>query len=82
MKQSAERGPMNRCLTHRRKPAVDLDGVDPERGPLVAQPRARNKGAQSGAGAMEPVARQPGNGCARTLAAISAIARTGPAISE
>jgi len=44
VQQGAE-GPMNRCLAYRRKPAVDLDGVDPERGPLVAQPRTGNERA-------------------------------------
>jgi hypothetical protein len=48
---------MNCRLVHRGKPAADIDGVNSEGGPMVAQPCACNALANGCASAMEPIAR-------------------------
>jgi hypothetical protein len=40
VQQRAERCLMNRGLAHRGEPAADIDGVNSEGGPMVAQPGA------------------------------------------
>jgi len=73
---------MDRRLAHRDQPIADIDGVDAKAGRRWLNP-ARATNWQSAATARwNPLRDSPGSGCTSAAAAISAIARTGPAISE
>jgi hypothetical protein len=58
--QGAERCPMNRGLPHCGEPATDIDGVNSEGGPMVAQPCARNELVNGRPSPVKPIARHSG----------------------
>jgi hypothetical protein len=51
---------MNRGLPHRGEPATDIDGVNSEGGPMVAQPCACNELANGRPSPVKPIARHSG----------------------
>ena len=58
VQQGAEGCLMDRRLAHRDQPIADIDGVDAEGRPAVAQPRAGNQLAECCNSPLEPIARQ------------------------
>jgi hypothetical protein len=57
VQQRTERRPMNRCLAYPGEPAADIDGVNSEGRPTVAQPCAGNELANGRPSPMKPSAR-------------------------
>jgi hypothetical protein len=73
---------MDRRLAHRNYPIADVDGVDAKSRPAMAKPRAGNQLTEGCDSLWDALRDTPGSGCSSAAAAISAIARTGPAKSE
>jgi hypothetical protein len=73
---------MNRGLAYRNRFIVDIDAIDAKSRPAVAQPHAGYQLAKARDCPLKRMRDSPGTDCPSALAAVSAIARTGPAMSE
>jgi uncharacterized protein YgbK (DUF1537 family) len=82
VEQCAEGCSMDRRLAHRDHPIADIDAIDAEDRPAMAQPRAGNQLAKGCYSPLKCIARQSRQCCVSAAAAKSAIARTGRAKSE